>query len=89
MQDLKGFQSPSKGIDKLAVSMEIERIYKACPETSYIQACLEFCEKYDYDPSDVPKLISKTLRDKIEVEAINANLIRNKSKGGRGLEQWF
>lgn len=89
IDQLRGLKPPVKGSDKVAVSIEIERRYSSCPEMSYIQAVLEFAEEYDYDISVMPKLISPTLKDKIEKEAINANLIKHEDRRQPTLNKWL
>ena len=89
MQELKGLKPPVKGTDKINVSIEIERLYHLCLETSYLQACIEFCDLYDYDIETIPKIISVTLKDKIYGESINANLIRGESPNTRDLDKWL
>ena len=46
---LRGLKPPIKGSDKVAVSVEIEKIFLECKETSYLSACILFAERYDYD----------------------------------------
>ena len=61
-------------------SVKIEEIIKAKKGISYMDAVLYFCEKNDIDPSTVNSIISKSIRDKIEVEAQNLNYLPKKAK---------
>jgi len=47
-----------------------------------MDAVLHICEERVIDPSDVNKLISPAIRDKIEAEAMSANLVKG---GGNSL----
>lgn len=89
MFSLKGLKPPVKSTDKIAVSVEIERLFHLCAETTYLQAGVEFCDLYDYDIETIPKLISITLKDKIFAESINANLIRGEAPSESHLDKWI
>lgn len=41
----------------------------------YMDAIIHVCEQRDIDPLDVKKLISPSLKDKVEVEAMNLNML--------------
>ena len=43
----------------------------------YMDAVLKICEERDLDPIDVGNLIGPVLKEKIEAEAIDLNLIAN------------
>lgn len=43
---------------------------------SYMDSVLKICEDRELDPSDVHKLISPVIKDKIEAEALNLNMIK-------------
>lgn len=47
-----------------------------------MEAILWYCEQNEVDPGSVGSLISKSLKEKIEVEAIDLRLI-NKAPGGK------
>lgn len=88
--ELKGLKPPIKGAEKIAISCVIEKIYHGCPETNYLQACVEFADLYSYDVEDIPKLISPTLKGKIECEAIKSKLIRTQDRGeASSLDKWL
>ena len=47
-----------------------------------MDAILDFCTQNDVDPATVGKLVSKSLKEKIQVEAMNANMLKIE-KGGK------
>jgi hypothetical protein len=40
---------------------------------------LDYCEQYDVDPTDISKLISRTLKDRLEVEYQQSGLLKKES----------
>jgi hypothetical protein len=56
-------------------SLKIENLVQSKKTLSYMDAVLFFCEENDIDPSTVANLISKSIKDKITVEAQNLNYI--------------
>lgn len=42
---------------------------------TYMEAILHICEEREIDPLDIGKLVSPHLKEKIEVEAMNKNMI--------------
>jgi hypothetical protein len=56
-------------------SLKIENLVQSKKTLSYMDAVLFFCEEHDIDPSTVANLISKSIKDKITVEAQNLNYI--------------
>ena len=56
-------------------SLKIENIVYAKKGISYLDAVLLYCEQHDVDPSTVGNLISKSIKDKIAVEAQNLNYL--------------
>lgn len=87
-ENLKGLTHPLRPSEKVAVSIEIEKRYHRCPEITYLEACIEFADEYEYDIDMIPKMISQTLLGKIEREAIDANLIRTKNCSKNWLDKW-
>tara|TARA_R110001592_G_scaffold86771_5_gene256172 strand:+ start:2920 stop:3135 length:216 start_codon:yes stop_codon:yes gene_type:complete len=61
-------------------SFEIEKIVKE-KRTTYMEAILHYCEENDIDPGTVSSLVSKSLKEKVQVEAIDLRLL-NTPKGG-------
>ena len=46
----------------------------------YMDAVIAICEERDLDPGDIGKLIGPVLKEKIEVEAIDLNLIESDNR---------
>ena len=61
-------------------SLKIESIVKE-KRISYMDAVILYCEENDIDTGTVSSLISKSLKEKIKVEAVDLRLI-NTPKGG-------
>jgi|ETNmetMinimDraft_24_1059892.scaffolds.fasta_scaffold41272_2 hypothetical protein len=53
---------------------EIERYAKEY-KLSYIEAILEYCEENDLEVETVSKLVSSNLKEKLQYEAENLNMI--------------
>ena len=56
-------------------SLEIEKIVQEKKGISYMDAILKYCEENELDPGTVAPMITKTLKDKITIEAQNLNYI--------------
>lgn len=56
-------------------SLEIEKIVQDKRGISYMDAVLKYCEDNELDPSTVAPMITKTLKDKIAIEAQNLNYL--------------
>jgi hypothetical protein len=61
-------------------SLKIESMVKE-KRISYMDAVILYCEENDIDPGTVSSLISKSLKEKIKVEAIDLRML-NTPKGG-------
>jgi len=61
-------------------SLKIESIVKE-KRISYMDAVILYCEENDIDTGTVSPLISKSLKEKIKVEAIDLRML-NTPKGG-------
>lgn len=46
-------------------------------EMSYSEAICEICNQRMIDPADIAKLVSRSLKSKLEAEAMNRNIIKN------------
>jgi len=57
-----------------AFSLHIESL-AAEKKISHMDAVLKYCEDNFIEPEDVKTLINKTLRDKIETDMIEANML--------------
>ena len=60
-------------------SLKIEQIALE-KNITHMDAVLWYCSKNEIDPSTISKLISKALKEKIEVNATDLNFIPKKSK---------
>ena len=56
-------------------SLEIEKIVQDKRGISYMDAILKYCEDNELDPGTVAPMITKTLKDKITIEAQNLNYL--------------
>lgn len=59
----------------------IEGIVKEKRPISYMDAIVWYCESNKIEIETVKRLISKNLKEKIKVEALNANLLKEKKTG--------
>lgn len=65
----KGASSFSLHIEKLAHERRL----------SYMDAILKYCEENFLEPDDIKHLINKTLKDKIEQDMMDANMLPKKA----------
>ena len=56
-------------------SLQIEKIVQERRGISYMDAILRYCEENELDPGTVAPMITKTLKDKITIEAQNLNYL--------------
>ena len=56
-------------------SLKIENIVKE-KRCSYMDAVLLYCEELEIDPGTVSNLISKSLKEKIKLEATNLRMLK-------------
>ena len=56
-------------------SLKIENIVKE-KRCSYMDAVLLYCEELEIDPGTVSNLISKSLKEKIKLEATNLKMLK-------------
>ena len=61
-------------------AQEIEDLVQVNVEMNYIDAIVYFCEKNSLDVESIPKLISKTLKEKIKYEATELNFLKKTSR---------
>ena len=64
---------PLFDISASSFALEIEKVVKF-QKIDYLAAVCQLCEQYEIDFSAVPKLITTTMRDKIEVAATDRKL---------------
>ena len=60
-------------------SLEVERIAKE-KNITHMEAVLEHCRIQEIEPDSVTRLISKSLKDKIEANARDLNFIPKQAK---------
>ena len=62
------------------VSLQIE-LYVSENGGSYLEATILMCEQYNVEPSAIAKYVSKPIREKLEIEARELNILpKKKSK---------
>jgi len=57
------------------ISDEIEALKAKEPALNYIECAVEICQKYDVDMDSLKKVLSKNIKEKIEMDAMNLNLL--------------
>lgn len=65
----------NKIVTKKVFSQMVEELVVS-DRIKYLDACLEVCEKLEFDPEDIGKLITPSLFEKLQAEASNAGLIK-------------
>lgn len=60
------------------IADEIENLKKFSPELNYIDCTVEICEKYNIELETVKKLLPKIIKEKIEADAMDLNLLKYK-----------
>ena len=56
-------------------SLGVEAIKREWELSSYVDAVFAFCDENDIEVDIVPKLLNKSLKDKLELEAMELNLL--------------
>jgi len=64
-------------------SLKIESIVRQ-KRISYMDAILDFCKENDVDPGTVGKLVSKSLKEKLKVEALDLKLLKGSNSASQG-----
>jgi len=62
-------------------SLIIEGVVKDKRPITYMDAIIWYCEQNQIEVETIGRLISKTLKEKIQVEAANANLLKVEETG--------
>jgi hypothetical protein len=62
-------------------SLIIEGVVKDKRPISYMDAIIWYCEENDIEIETTSRLISKSLKEKIQVEAMNANMLKIEKVG--------
>ena len=63
-------------------SLVIEKVVKDKRPITYMDAIIWYCEENNIEIETTSRLISKSLKEKIQVEAMNANMLKVE-KGGK------
>jgi len=63
-------------------SLIIEGVVKEKRQITYMDAIIWYCEQNNIEIETTSRLISKSLKEKIQVEAMNANMLKIE-KGGK------
>lgn len=53
--------------------------YVQLHKSNYIDACLAYCEEHTIEPDEIKHLINKSLKSKIEADAISLNFLPKKA----------
>ena len=61
-------------------AQEIETLVQVNENMNYIDAIIHFCDQNAIDVENVPKLISKPLKEKIKYEASELNFLKRSSR---------
>ena len=70
----------SKFFSSAGFAQEIEALVKNNENMNYIDAIIHFCDQNAIDVENVPKLISKPLKEKIKYEAQELNFLKRSSR---------
>ena len=70
----------SKFFSSAGFAQEIESLVLENKDMNYIDAIVFFCDKNGVDVENVPKLISKPLKEKIKCDAQELNFMKKTSK---------
>jgi len=63
-------------LTKKRFSKMIEQYICGSKDSTYMDAVLVLCEERGIDPADASKLLTPTVKEKIEAEAVEANLVK-------------
>ena len=62
------FLTPTKFCTMIEDMVQVKRL-------TYMEACLEYCKDENIEPESLGRLINKSLKQKIQVEAENLNFL--------------
>ena len=62
-------------------SLVIEKVVKDKRPITYMDAIIWYCEENNIEIESTSRLISKSLKEKIQVEAMNANMLKLEKTG--------
>jgi|TARA_B110000495_G_scaffold182293_1_gene177728 hypothetical protein len=63
-------------ITKEQLRIQVERLVHGDGLT-YVEAVIEICENKEIDPEDMAKIVKGPLKNKLEAEAIDRNIIKS------------
>ena len=70
----------SKFFSSAGFAQEIESLVKDNENMNYIDSIIHFCDQNAIDVENVPKLISKPLKEKIKYEAQELNFLKRTTR---------
>lgn len=76
---MKKIKDSDFGMNSKSFPVLIEEMVKES-KLSYIDATLEVCDQYDIDPRDCKRLLNKSIKEKIERDALNSNQLKYKKR---------
>lgn len=73
-------QTPEIDFEKRVkcISREIETLKLKNPELNYIECVSHVCEKLEVDYDSLKKVLSNNIKEKLELEAMELNLLKYK-----------
>ena len=73
--DMLFIDSPLYQLTPTTFALEIEKLVKY-DRMDYLDAVVTLCEKFDIEFETIPKLLSKTMKERIEVSASKRKLMK-------------
>ena len=61
------------------ISEEIETLKKLSPELNYSECTVEICDRYGIECESVKKALPKMIKEKIEADAMELNMLKYKT----------
>lgn len=61
------------------VSREIEKLKSKNPGLNYLECTVEVCERYGIEYESLRKILSKNIKEKMEIDAMELNLLKYKN----------
>ena len=74
-------EQPNNILTKQRFSLMVEELVRD-GGMSYMEAILHICDERDIDPLDIGRIVSPSIRSKLEVEAQSKNLLPRSSSSG-------
>lgn len=60
------------------ISAEIEKLKSKNPSLNYIDCTVEICQRYNVEFDSLRKTLSKNIKEKMEIDAMELNLLKYK-----------